>query len=61
MGWMTAQQWSREKTETLRALHKAGLTPNQMARHLKVTRNAVVGKLYRLGLRGRQRKTKGIV
>jgi GcrA cell cycle regulator len=54
---MTAQierlPWTKERIEALRALHAQGWTGSQIARWLGgVSRNAVIGKLHRLGLRG---------
>lgn len=45
--------WTAEKTEVLRAAFHEGLTASQIAERLGLpcTRNAVIGKLHRLGLR----------
>lgn len=43
--------WTDERVETLRAGHKAGLSASQIANQLGgITRNAVIGKVHRLGL-----------
>jgi GcrA cell cycle regulator len=44
--------WTTEQVELLRHYAKAGLTCMQIAREIGVTRNAVIGKLNRLGLSG---------
>lgn len=46
--------WTQPRIETLTALWRSGLSAAQIARTLGgVTRNAVIGKLHRLGLAGR--------
>ena len=46
--------WTPERVEALKALADAGLSCSQIGRKLGVSRNAVIGKLNRLGLaRGR--------
>jgi GcrA cell cycle regulator len=46
--------WTRERVEQLKVLTHAGLSCAQIGRRLGVSRNAVIGKLNRLGLaRGR--------
>lgn len=46
--------WTDERTEKLKALWADGLSANQIAKQLGgVTRNAVIGKVHRLGLSGR--------
>jgi len=48
---MTTQLWSTERIEQLKASWHAGLSASQIATELgSVTRNAVIGKLHRLGL-----------
>jgi len=48
--------WTDERVEQLRTCVTAGLTCAEIAREIGVTRNAVIGKLNRLGLsRGRAR------
>jgi len=42
--------WSAERTEQLKRCFQAGLTCSQIAREIGVTRNAVIGKMSRLGL-----------
>ena len=48
--------WSEERIEQMKALWKEGLSCSQIAKRLKcgVSRNAVIGKLHRLGLSGRR-------
>ncbi len=52
---MTASSsWTDERVETLGKLWRDGLSASQIARSLGgVTRNAVIGKIHRLGLSGR--------
>ena len=51
---MTQTDWSDERVQTLKALWTEGLSASQIARALGgVTRNAVIGKVHRLGLAGR--------
>ena len=46
--------WTDERVETLKALWLDGLSASQIAKELGgVTRNAVIGKVHRLGLSGR--------
>src|SRR5690606_38197496 len=46
--------WSDERVELLRKLWTEGLSASQIAAELGgVTRNAVIGKVHRLGLSGR--------
>lgn len=43
--------WTEEDISTLKELHKRGLSGGQIARKIGgITRNAVIGKLHRLGL-----------
>lgn len=42
--------WTTERTETLKQLWAKGLSAGQAAQRMGVTRNTVIGKLYRLGL-----------
>ena len=46
------EQWPDERTERLKVLWRQGLSASQIARVLGagLTRNAVCGKLFRLGL-----------
>lgn len=51
--------WSEERTALLRKLWAEGLSASQIARQLGgVTRNAVIGKVHRLGLAGRATPSK---
>lgn len=53
--------WTKEKIEQLQTLWEEGLSANQIANKLgNITRNAVIGKIYRLGLSGRSRKVSPI-
>ena len=46
--------WTDERVETLKTLWKEGLSASQIANKLGgVSRNAVIGKVHRLGLEGR--------
>lgn len=48
--------WTDERVETLKKLWIEGLSASQIATSLgEVTRNAVIGKIHRLGLSGRAR------
>jgi GcrA cell cycle regulator len=50
----TAMAWTDERVETLKKLWTDGLSASQIAKQLGgVTRNAVIGKVHRLGLSGR--------
>ena len=60
---MSATMWPEEKVERLRKLHADGLSCSQIGMQIGKTRNAVIGKLFRLGIasnveivRRRQRK-----
>jgi len=51
---MNAVNWSDDRVEQLKTLWTEGLSASQIARALGgVTRNAVIGKVHRLGLAGR--------
>ena len=51
---MTQLNWTDERVEQLKNLWTEGLSASQIARVLGgVTRNAVIGKVHRLGLAGR--------
>lgn len=54
--------WTDESVEMLRKLWAQGLTANEIAKKLGVTKNAIVGKVHRLCLKARPSpiKTKGI-
>jgi GcrA cell cycle regulator len=50
----TVPSWSDERVDLLRRLWDEGLSASQIANQLGgVTRNAVIGKIHRLGLSGR--------
>jgi GcrA cell cycle regulator len=49
--------WTTERVELLRNYAQAGFTCMQIARQIGVTRNAVIGKLNRLGLSQPTRST----
>lgn len=48
--------WTDEKVEELKALWNAGKSGGQIAAVFGITRNAVIGKIHRLGLYREQRK-----
>lgn len=51
--------WTDDRVEILKKLWAEGLSASQIARELgDVTRNAVIGKVHRLGLAGRASPTK---
>jgi GcrA cell cycle regulator len=51
--------WSQDRITTLKTLWLHGLSASQVARALGgVTRNAVIGKIHRLGLSSRQQPSK---
>src|SRR5690348_12024737 len=51
--------WTDERVEQLKNLWTEGLSASQIARALGgVTRNAVIGKVHRLGLAGRATPTR---
>jgi GcrA cell cycle regulator len=45
--------WTDERVETLRKLWADGLTTGEIGKRLGVSKNAVVGKAHRLGLKSR--------
>ncbi|MGD0332175.1 MAG: GcrA family cell cycle regulator [Xanthobacteraceae bacterium] len=47
---MTSATWNPERIEQLRNFVVAGLTCSQIAAEIGVSRNAVIGKIHRLGL-----------
>jgi GcrA cell cycle regulator len=47
---MTTATWTPERIERLRSCVDTGLTCSQIAAEIGVTRNAVIGKIHRLGL-----------
>jgi GcrA cell cycle regulator len=46
----TIETWTPERVEQLRTCVVSGLTCSQIAAEIGVTRNAVIGKIHRLGL-----------
>jgi GcrA cell cycle regulator len=44
------EPWTSERTEMLKKLFDAGLSCSQIAGEIGTTRNAVIGKMHRLGL-----------
>ena len=51
---MTVLTWTDDRVEQLKKLWESGLSASQIAAELgSVTRNAVIGKVHRLGLSGR--------
>lgn len=47
---MTIETWTQERVEQLRSFVVTGLTCSQIAAQIGVSRNAVIGKIHRLGL-----------
>lgn len=47
---MTSTPWTAERIEQLRHFVTAGLTCSQIASEIGVSRNAVIGKIHRLGI-----------
>ena len=47
---MSIETWTAERIEQLRHCIASGLTCSQTAAEIGVTRNAVIGKIHRLGL-----------
>ncbi|GAA0568861.1 GcrA family cell cycle regulator [Caenispirillum bisanense] len=45
--------WNDERIELLKSLWAEGLTTGEIGKRLGVSKNAVVGKAHRLGLKGR--------
>jgi GcrA cell cycle regulator len=53
--------WTDERVELLKKLWADGLSASQIAAELGgVTRNAVIGKVHRLGLSGRAKSSSGV-
>jgi len=53
--------WTDERVELLKKLWQDGLSASQIAKQLGgVTRNAVIGKVHRLGLSGRVTKSRPV-
>ena len=51
---MTVMNWTDDRVEQLKKLWESGLSASQIAAELgNITRNAVIGKVHRLGLSGR--------
>lgn len=51
---MTVMGWTEDRVEQLKKLWESGLSASQIAAELgNITRNAVIGKVHRLGLSGR--------
>jgi GcrA cell cycle regulator len=46
-------EWTAERVEALKTLWTEGNTASEVSRRLGVTRNAVIGKVHRLGMGGR--------
>ena len=51
---MSAEEWTPDRIKTLMGLWEEGLPTSEIGRRLGVTKNAVVGKVHRLGLKKRQ-------
>jgi len=51
---MSAEEWTPERIKVLIALWEEGLPTSEIGRRMGVTKNAVVGKVHRLGLKKRQ-------
>jgi len=47
---MSTETWTPERVEQLRSFIVTGLTCSQIAAQIGVSRNAVIGKIHRLGL-----------
>jgi len=50
---MTTSQWTPDRIQQLIALWNEGLSTSEIGRRLGVTKNSVVGKVHRLGLKKR--------
>lgn len=50
--------WTEERTDQLKILWADNLSCSQIGAEMGVTRNAVIGKVHRLGLAGRAEKSK---
>ena len=48
------KQWTEDRLEKLKKLWKEGLSISQIGRELGVSRNAIAGKVHRMGLSKRQ-------
>lgn len=51
---MSAEEWTPERIKILIGFWEEGLPTSEIGRRLGVTKNAVVGKVHRLGLKKRQ-------
>jgi len=59
---MTVITWTDERVEQLKKLWESGLSTSQIAAELgNITRNAVIGKVHRLGLSGRAKSPSSAV
>ncbi len=59
---MTVVGWTDDRVEQLKKLWEAGLSASQIAAELgSITRNAVIGKVHRLGLSGRAKSPSSAV
>jgi GcrA cell cycle regulator len=59
---MTVITWTDERVEQLKKLWESGLSASQIAAELgNITRNAVIGKVHRLGLSGRAKSPSSAV
>lgn len=56
-----AVEWTDERIELLKSLWAEGLPAGEIGRRLEVTKNAVVGKVHRLGLPKRPSPIKNAV
>src|SRR3569623_3392475 len=57
--WEAGMGWTEDRGELLKKLWQEGLSASQIAKQLGgVTRNAVIGKVHRLGLSGRAAPSK---
>jgi GcrA cell cycle regulator len=48
------QQWTEERLKKLKTLWKKGVSISQIGKELGVSRNAIAGKVHRMGLSKRQ-------
>lgn len=46
-------KWSTDQTSRLVELRKSGMSADKIAKEMKISRNAVLGKLLRLGMLGK--------
>ncbi len=52
--------WDTERTERLLALHQEGKTASEIGAELGVTRNAVIGKLHRMGVTRKKKEAEKV-